>query len=228
MSERSRRQRTRGVRRLAPRIAPAAAIALAMMPRPGRAQDAKEAPSFPYGAPVVLAPVQSVAPFPDGRFPGDAATEGESIGAANAELAFAFAERRGAENWAMPAAVIRRAERNPLLRIDPERLAFQGLLTPIEGQIYEPLHGQLRTLAALFDARFVVLPVLLRVAVDPPAVEGQRPPGTVHAVLRVAMIDVRRSQVLWQGDIAGPSGAADSPALLARLAAVVARRLAPS
>jgi len=206
----------------------AAAVLFAIQPAPARAQASDEAPSFPFGVPVVLVPLQSVIPSPDGRFPGDAPTETESIGAVNAELAFAFAERRGAEKWAMPAAVVRRARRNPLLRIDPERLAFQGLLVPIEGQIYEPLHRQLRALAALFDSRFVVLPLFLRVVADPPAAEGAAPPGTVHAVLRVAMIDVRRSELLWHGEIAGESGAPDSPALLATLAAAVARRLAPS
>jgi len=183
---------------------------------------AQEPASFPFGATVVLLPVQSVLPEAGGAWPGGAESVQAALDAMGAELAFAFGERRAAVHWAMPDAVSARAARNPMLGVDPRQVAFQGLLKPIEGQIYEPLHGQLRKLAALFGTRFVVLPLVLHVVPEP------EDPARGRAALLIAMIDVRRSQVLWHGEVAGDVVSLDSPALLATLAARVASALAGS
>lgn len=219
---------------------------------PLTAQD-QEIPRFPFGTPVVFVPVQSVVPLAEGGWPGGAVSEEDALRAMDAELEFVLAESRGGSDWALPTAVIRRVDRNPLLRIDPTRLAYQGLLEkPVKRkQIYEPLHSELRSLSALFDTRYVILPIALFVELDPPelADEDAEPepdddgapealvvdpndpsgaPGRYRAHLLLAMIDIRMSSIVWWGEIVSAQGAEDSPALLASLAENVAAQVAPS
>lgn len=184
-------------------------------------------PVIPQGVPVVVLPVQAATPTPGGMWPGGGATLQETLDRLGAELAFALGEERGAEGWALPAQVVERARRNPMLRVDPSRLAYQGLLKePEKGkELYEPLHGQLRKLGALFGARLVVLPLAL--SWEREVVEGETS-GRGRAVLLLALVDIRRSAVLWHGTLEGEATAPDSPASLATLAARVARQLSPS
>jgi len=202
------------------------------------AQDS-DMPRFPFGTPVVFVPVQSVEPLADGGWPGGAAGEEEALRAMDAELQFALDASRGAEDWALPDDVVRRVGRNPMLRMDPSRLAYQGLLEKPDKrkQIYEPLHGELRGISALFDTRYVVLPISLFVQEDPAGPDGppaDSPADPAHrpvehrAHLLLAMIDIRSSTIVWWGEIAGDPGPADSPALTASLAERVAKAVAPS
>ena len=219
---------------------------------PLSAQD-QDIPRFPFGTPVVFVPVQSVQPLEEGGWPGGAAGEEDALRAMDAELEFVLAESRGGSDWALPSTVIRRVDRNPILRIDPTRLAYQGLLQkPVKRkQIYEPLHSELRSLSALFDTRYVILPIALFVELDPPELEdedarpdpadagapespAQGPADSAttqdkyRAHLLLAMIDIRMSSIVWWGEIVSDLGAEDSPALLASLAEKVAAQVAPS
>lgn len=213
-------------------------VAVLLLPGSLLAQDS-DMPRFPFGTPVVFIPVQSVEPLADGGWPGGTAGEEEALRAMDAELQFALDESRGAEDWALPADVIRRVRRNPMLRMDPSRLAYQGLLEKPDKrkQIYEPLHGELRGIAALFDTRYVVLPISLFVQEDLPgpdeptadsAADLARRDTECRAHLLLAMIDIRSSTIVWWGEIAGEPGPADSPALTASLAEKVAKAVAPS
>ncbi len=213
-------------------------MAVGLTPGAVSAQDA-DMPRFPFGTPVVFVPVQSVEPLPGGGWPGGADGEEDALRAMDAELQFALEGSRGAEDWALPADVVRRVERNPMLRMDPSRMAYQGLLEKPDKrkQIYEPLHGELRSISALFDTRYVVLPISLFVEPDPPGEDDPQPdspadlngPDTRYrAHLLLAMIDIRSSTIVWWGEIVGEAGTADSPALTASLAERVADAVAPS
>jgi hypothetical protein len=194
---------------------------------------------FPNGSVVVLVPVQSTLPLEDGSWPGMARTEEDALRAMDAELEFAFGERRSAEDWVLPSDLHRTVERNPTLDIKPDRMAYSPLLVPIEDRKYipEPLHSELRTLAALYDTRYVVVPV--RLTVETESTDGARSGSEVaysggdavapalRAYLLTAMIDIRRSDVLWLGEFYGDPGTADSGSLLATLASRVAEQLAP-
>lgn len=194
------------------------------------------APRLPFGSVAVVMPVQSALPSAGGTWPGDAATHDEALRAMDAELAFALAERRAAENWALPDDLRRRVGRNPMIAVDPDRVAYQGLLARPDrrAQIYEPLHGELRALAALFGTRFVVLPLRIRMAgtdAAPPE-SGPGPASTcadgvapVRPELLLALIDIRRSAVLWHGTVQGRWACPEAGGLLAGLAASVARQL---
>lgn len=216
-------------------------------PATGAAQD-QELPRFPFGTPVVVVPVQSVRPLDTGGWPGGAATEEDALRVMDAELEFALEQKRGASDWALPGEVGRRVDRNPMLRLDPSRMAYQGLLEkPVKRQqIYEPLHSELRAISALFDTRYVILPIALFVeedehrgggAGDPlpadtvTARDSDRPSATdrTHrAHLMIAMIDIRMSSIVWWGEIVGDPSFAGSPALLASLAERFAAQVAPS
>lgn len=208
---------------------------------PAVAQDT--APRLPFGSVAVVLPVQSSLPLPGGAWPGDAASQQEALGAMDAELAFALAERRAARDWALPPDLRRRVERNPMIKVDPDRVAFQGLIARPDrrDQVYEPLHGELRALAALFGTRFVILPLRLRMAPERDAPQGDEAgseaTGTTSCAggqpprrpeLLLALIDIRRSAVLWHGTVQGRAGCPEDGGLLADLAASVARQLTES
>lgn len=216
---------------------------------PLEAQDREDlVPIVPGGVPVVVLPVQSARPTAGGAWPGGAPSEETTLEALGAELAFAFADRRGAREWFMPGDVVARAERNPVVRVDPTRLSYQRLLRPPKEQerLYEPLHGQVRKLAALFGSRLVLLPLAVWFEAEPPPGETADPaaaeppaedagsrgaatdPDRGRAVMLLALIDVRRAAVLWHGTLEGGWAEATSPALLATLAQRVARELSPS
>lgn len=220
-----------GMRRVA---AGALAIVLAVgRGAPAAAQEEEPIPTIPAGVPAVILPVQATLPTAGGAWLGGARTDREALGLLDAELAFALREEEGASSWALPEDVEARLERNPMLRVDPRHLAYHGLIREPESyqQIYEPLHGQLRQIAALFDARILVLP--LRVWYRGPTEEerraatgAQEPLG--RAVMLTAVIDIRRSAVLWHGRIEGEPGEATSRGVLTTLALRAAERLAPS
>lgn len=219
----------------------AGAAVLVGVPVSAAAQDT--APRLPFGSVAVVLPVQSSLPSPGGAWPGDAATEEEALRAMDAELGFALAERRAARNWAMPPDLRRRVQRNPMIAVDPDRVAFQGLLARPDrrDQIYEPLHGELRALAALFGTRFVILPLRLGMASlrDEPRPDEAESDAVAAKTcadgeasrrpeLLLTLIDIRRSAVLWHGTVQGRPGCPEDSGLLAGLAASVARQLTES
>jgi hypothetical protein len=122
-----------------------------------------------------------------------------------------------------------------MLGVDAYRLAYRGLLKKPDSreQIYEPLHTQLRQIAALFETRYLVLPVVGWVEEveedDDEPEEGAEPlpDGAVEAKIRVAMIDIRMSKVLWYGEMRGEPTDPDAPDLVASMAARVAAFLVP-
>jgi hypothetical protein len=196
-------------------------------------------PHLPNGTTVILTPVQSTLPLEDGSWPGLARTEEDALRAMDAELEFAFGERRSGEDWVLPSDLRRTMERNPSLDINPDRMAYRPLLVPIEDRKYipEPLHSELRSLAALYDTRYVVVPIRLSVETEPTD-EGRSGSEIAYAggdavaparraFLLTALVDIRRSDVLWLGEFMGDPGTPESGSLLATLAARMAEQLAP-
>lgn len=202
-------------------------------------------PRIPSGITLVVAPAQSVVPTASGAWPGGAASRAAALETMNSELDFAISEEERARSWTPPAEVVEQVGRNPMLDVDPEQLAYRGLLAKKgedDPELHAPLHGQLRKLTALLDARLVALP--LRVwyapadtAADTTAGAGdgpsdgdgaasaarREPPG--RAMVRIALVDTRAGRLLWTGDIGGAPASARSPEALATLAANVVRTL---
>jgi hypothetical protein len=208
------------------------------------AQEDEPIPTVPPGTPAVLFPIQAALPTPGGAWPGGLTSEQEVLETLHAEISFAFGEERDAESWALPDELVRRLKRNPTLRVNPHRLAYQALLRKPQkhDQIPEPLHSQMRQVAALFNARLAVLPMRVWYEPEPldevqqPAREPDEsgdaspaaaPEASGRVVLLAAVIDTRRSAVLWHGKIEGGLEASDSSLLLTSLAFRLADHLIP-
>jgi len=224
------------------------ALGLMTQANPLAGQDDERIPTVAAGTPAVLFPVQAARPTAGGAWPGGALNEKDVLETLEAEFEFAFGEEEDAVTWVLPDAAVRRLRNNPMIDVDPYRVAYHGLLRKPkkEEQIYEPLHTQLRHVAALFDARIVVLPLLvwyerseeldeegeLAEDADEEGAEQEADPDAEpeegRAVMLIAVIDIRRSSVLWHGEIRGALAAATSSKLLTTLALAVADQLVPS
>jgi hypothetical protein len=133
------------------------------------------------------------------------------------EIAFAVRERAFRGKWAFAPELARSARRNPTYAVDPYTIALDPLPAverDAEKILAEPLAGQLRAFAGLFNARYAFVPVELRLAPD--AGGGAR--ATLHAVV----IDTRAARLTWKGDVTGDAVRSFSPAVAAGIAGRVA------
>ncbi|MGI8509968.1 MAG: hypothetical protein ACR2MQ_11645 [Gemmatimonadaceae bacterium] len=137
------------------------------------------------------------------------------------EITFALSERGLGTQWKFAADISRSAARNFGYAPDPHALAANQLRSGAKSdawQLSEPLASQLRSLAALTEARYVMVPVEVRTT-------GGRSTG--RATLHVVVIDARRSQVQWAGDVTGMQTTKFSPAIAADIGSRLADLVAP-
>jgi hypothetical protein len=87
-------------------------------------------------------------------------------------------------------------------------------------RVGDPLFGTFYRMAALTDARWILLPVSARTGSG--GGDGSRP-----LVVNVALLDPRTGRVLWQGIVQGVPGDPASPAPAASAAERIARRILP-
>ncbi|MBA3891422.1 MAG: hypothetical protein H0X64_12920 [Gemmatimonadaceae bacterium] len=128
------------------------------------------------------------------------------------EIAFSLGERVGRQ-WSFARDVERMARRNATYAPDPYRLGAEVLRPGMRrraDQLAEPLASQLRTLTAMHEARYVLLPVEVRFE---RAAEGMG-----RAVLHIALIDTRLNRVAWTSDVRGDATASLTPAAAASVA----------
>jgi hypothetical protein len=132
------------------------------------------------------------------------------------EIAFAVRDRGIKGQWAFPADLARSAKRNPGYTADPYNIAVDAL-KPVERDadkiLGEPLAGQLRAFAALFNARYALVPVEMRLAPDP---SGGR------ATLHLVVVDTRGARLTWKADVQGDGTRTFTPAVAAGIAGRVA------
>jgi hypothetical protein len=136
------------------------------------------------------------------------------------EIAFALTQRGLKGHWTMAPDLVRAVARNQGYAPDPRSLAAQEIRAGTkadEWQMHEPLASQLRALIALTDARYILFPVEMRFT-------GSN--GVGHASLHLVILDARRSQVQWSGDLAGAPETKFSPAIAADIASRLADLIA--
>ena len=135
------------------------------------------------------------------------------------ELLRRLRERGAATDWIVPADLMKAYERNRTYAQDPYRLAVDAIRQPTfeTGQKYgEPLSSQLRTMIALqTDARFVLVPIDLRLY------------QTGRTRLRLALLDPRKAESVWVGQIVSDSGSAQTKAGISQVARRVVDLFAP-
>ena len=137
------------------------------------------------------------------------------------ELTFAFTEHGLKRRWTFASDIARSVRRNPSITADPYALDAAQIRIgskPDEWQLQDPLASELRALVALSEARYVLCPVELLFT-------GDRTRG--QAKLHVVLIDARRSQIQWAGDILGTPMSKFSPAVAADVASHLADLVAP-
>lgn len=170
---------------------------------------------------IVVAPVSSLR---EGDPMGWAATiprQREWLRMLDREIAAESAERGLDRAWVFPEALVRSYERNPAMSPDPYRLATEPIraITRLTGseRIPEPLASQLRTLVAVHDGRYVLVPV--EVAFEPVTSGGR-------ARLRLVLLDARSTEFRWLGEVRSDPSSSLSPAVATSLAARVADLIA--
>lgn len=171
---------------------------------------------------IVVAPVSAVR---EGDALGWAAgipRQREWLRSLDQEIAFALGERGLERAWVFPEALLRSYERNPAMSPDPYRLSVAPLraLTRLTGEqrLPEPLASQLRTLVAVHDGRYVLLP--LEVSFEPEAA------GSGRARLRLLLVDARSTELRWLGEVRSDPSSALNPGVAASLAARLADLIA--
>ncbi len=173
------------------------------------------------GQTVLVLPVQYVRPVPGG-WVGGAQNAESAARRTDLEIDFALAERGGRAVWVTPEQLVETLRRRPGIEVDPYALAADEVRrkgTRLR-HVNDPLYGQLRMLAALFDSRYALWPLEIVYESGDSATAGQ-------LALRTVLLDTRAGNVLWSGSVRGGAGAPNSPGALAGLAQVFAEYVSP-
>lgn len=179
----------------------------------------------PQQAPPPEAPLNSFAAVPLMVLPAQRAVSGrgweEKAGPPRGLLALfdsslATAVRaKGLTSWILSDDLARTARRNPTYATNPADIragdAVRFLEQKRDENIPEPVASQLRTLAGFHDARYALIPAELRF-------EAGTAANASRVVVRMAVLDVRGSRLVFIGDIAGVDASDYSPTLITALA----------
>ena len=169
-------------------------------PKPAAEPGAAPQPARPLAAlatqPVALLPAQYLRV-------GDSASLRDALGptrpflsALDSAIARELAVRATATSWIMADALARSAKRNPAFTSDPHALSAESLRSGVRRtnpRLGEPLASQMRSLVALTEARYGLIPVEVRF--EPRAAGGARP------ILRLVLVDARLAEIIWSGDV---------------------------
>ena len=131
--------------------------------------------------------------------------------ALDSAIAAVLQERGLGRKWAYAADVVRSAKRNPTYASDPYALGvtrLRGVELKSGTEVPQLLADNLRTVTALGDTRFALIPVELRA-------QGE------SVVLRLVMVDTRTRTLVWAGDLLAPGGAAMITGLATRVADLI-------
>ena len=122
---------------------------------------------------------------------------------------------KGLSSWVLSGDLARTARRNPTYATNVADIragdAVRFLEQKRDENIPEPVAGQLRTLAAFHDARYALIPSEIRF-------EAGNAPNMGRVVVRMAVLDLRGSRLVFIGDIVGTDASDYSATLIAALA----------
>jgi hypothetical protein len=164
------------------------------------------------GQALLVTPVQTIRVAPELAWPS-LTKPADLLSTLDRALADTLRDRVRNPQWVFADALIASAKANPTYATDPHLLSIQSLRSPrleVGQRLAEPLASQLRTMLALQDGRLILIPVELRFE--------KQPTGMARAVLHLVLVDPRRSDVSWFGDVAGADLQAFTPNFIALLA----------
>ena len=110
----------------------------------------------------------------------------------------------------------RAARRNPTLGLEPDHFATEYLFDPRVDRIPDPLWGQMRTLAAVTNARYAIVPAGVKIGGTP---------GALTATYIVVVADARSGGVLMRMRVLGQPSASAEAALASAAGTVIASPL---
>ncbi|UCC83598.1 MAG: hypothetical protein JSW46_01310 [Gemmatimonadota bacterium] len=174
------------------------------------------------GQTVLVLPVQYVQRVPGGWL-GGAANAQDAARSADTEITFALHEVSGRANWVTPDQQMDELSRRPSVDVVPYLLSA-GEARQQGGRlrhVRDPLYGEIRMLAALFDARYAVFPMEFFYE------QGREGEGG-HLAIRTFVLDARAGTVIWYGIVRGDGTQPPaSPGALAAAAQKFAVQVSP-
>ena len=169
------------------------------------------------GRPVLVLPVQRNVIVVDQTLDQAGAIDGWNfLVALDDSITSALSARGLGNTWTFAPAITAAARRNGGLVADPHVLAtgsLRKLVKAGDDALNEPLPTQIRSLVALREGRYAILPAAVRFTGQPSATRG---------TLIVYLIDSRTARIAWSGEV--PSDT--SPRFSAAMAGSIAERLA--
>jgi hypothetical protein len=149
---------------------------------------------------TMVLPAQAVRTGDPMGWIGDATDRRSVLAAVDTALEAAFREHGLRPPWILASDLSRTASRNPVHVPRPAEIRAGDAVRQLERKrdenIPEPVASQLRVHAGFTDARYALVPADLRFERGEFADAGR-------AVLRVGILDVRASRLVFIGDIAG-------------------------
>jgi hypothetical protein len=147
---------------------------------------------------IIVTPVLAMREGDSLRWAQSIPNRREFLRSVDTQIQSALRDRGLTRPWIFPEALARAAQRNPGHSTDPYQLAMEPLRRrdklAAQERLPEPLASQLRTMVALHDSRFVILP--LEIYFEPVGSSGEG-----RAVMRLAFADARLSEIQWVGDV---------------------------
>ena len=172
---------------------------------------------------IVVAPVPAVVEGDPLGWGAGIPRQREWLRQLDSAIATELGQRGLATAWVYAGALGRAYERNSALSPDPYRLASGPLrgLSRLSGseRVPEPLASQLRTLVAVHDGRFVLLPLDVAFEAAPGSAGGQ-------ARLKLLLIDARTTEIRWIGEVRSDPSSTLTPAVTSSLASHLADLIA--
>jgi len=165
------------------------------------------------GRQVLVMPVQRNVVVVDQGMDQAAAIEGWNfIVALDDSIASALTARGVGSTWTFATTITAVAKRNGGLAGDPHALAAGGLQRLVragDDPVSEPLASQIRTLVALREGRYAVLPA---------AVRFENVAGGARGTMIVYLIDSRTARIVWSGEVPSITSSRFSPATAGSIA----------
>lgn len=117
-----------------------------------------------------------------------------TLAAADSVLGTLLRTRSPEVNWVLPDELRREARRSPTFATNPDQMGTALLRSEKLEQVPDPLRAELRTLVALADARYALVPAALvyrRIA-------GSAQGRTATAELTIVLVDARLGKIGWR------------------------------
>jgi hypothetical protein len=147
------------------------------------------APLAGQRVPVLPVTLLSVEPPIDEQLPGDRA---ERLEWADRIVADVLMSRGPEVTWVLPPELRAVARRAPATVTDPDRMGHALMRASNLQVVPDPLRSYLRSLTAMTESRFVLIPAAVRMVPDSA--------GGIRAEAAMVLVDSRNGAVLWRSN----------------------------